>query len=72
MPTLEAFHICMPNLATQKQIAHAVKSQLQVVEQVRDAARAQLNEIERLPGRILKGAYGGVHFGDKPAHIPGK
>ncbi len=72
MPTLEAFHVCMPDLATQKTIAHAVKSQLQVVEQARDAARAQLNEIERLPSRILKGAYGGVHFGDKPARESSK
>src|ERR1700680_3330903 len=62
MPTLEAFQVCMPDLPTQRQIAHAVRLQLEVVEQVQNAAKAQLKEIERLSGRILTGAFGGSSF----------
>jgi type I restriction enzyme S subunit len=57
MPTLEAFHICLPNLKQQKEIVSAVKAQLAAVAEARMAAEAQLREIERLPQRLLAMAF---------------
>lgn len=57
MPTLEAFHICLPNLKQQKAIVSAVKAQLAAVAEARQAAEAQLREIERLPQRLLAMAF---------------
>jgi type I restriction enzyme S subunit len=59
MPTLEAFHICMPDLPEQKAIAHVLNLQLASANRAHEAALAQLKDIERLPGRILSKAFGG-------------
>lgn len=57
MPTLNAFHICLPDHATQQRIVARLKAQLGVVEQMRQAAQLQLEEIECLPQRLLAQAF---------------
>lgn len=57
MPTLEAFHVCLPGRTMQKEIACRLKRQLIVIEEARIAAKAQLKEIECLPARLLAQAF---------------
>lgn len=57
MPTLQAFHVCLPDRCTQEQIVARLKAQLGAVEQMRQAATAQLEEITRLPARLLARAF---------------
>ncbi len=57
MPTLEAFHICMPDRAEQEAIVRRLKNQLTAVDDLRRAAQAQLKDIESLPGRLLAQAF---------------
>lgn len=60
MPTLNAFHICLPDRTTQQRIVARLKAQLNAVEQMRQAAKAQLEELERLPARLLVQAFASV------------
>jgi type I restriction enzyme, S subunit len=57
MPTLESFHVCLPERAEQKRIVQRLKQQLEAVEQLRAAAKTSLEEIERLPARLLAQAF---------------
>lgn len=57
MPTLEAFHICMPNVEYQKTIVASIRERLAIAEEARKAAESQLREIELLPGRLLAQAF---------------
>lgn len=57
MPMLGSFHLCLPDRATQGAIVHALKAQLAAAEDARQAAQAQLDEIKRLPGRLLAQAF---------------
>jgi len=57
MPTLEAFHICIPRVEEQRRIAVRLKDQLAEAEIARQAAQAQLAEIERLPQKLLSQAF---------------
>jgi type I restriction enzyme S subunit len=63
MPTLEYFHLCVPNNAgtssieKQRNIAARLKAQLAEVAVIQQAAAAQLSETERLPQRILAQAF---------------
>lgn len=57
MPTLEAFHICMPDRAEQEAIVRRLKNQLTAIDELRWAAQAQLKDIELLPGRLLAQAF---------------
>jgi type I restriction enzyme S subunit len=50
---LGAFPLLSPSLAEQQAIANALKAQIATAEEARQAAQAQLHEIERLPGRLL-------------------
>ena len=58
MPMLESFHLCLPDRATQGAIVKAVKAQLPAAEDVRQATQSQLDEIKRLPGRLLAQVFG--------------
>lgn len=64
MPTLEAFHLCLPELIEQKQIVARLKQQLAAIEQMRVAAQTQLADIEALPARLLARAFDADHFED--------
>lgn len=57
MPTLQAFHVCLPDRRTQERIVARLKAQLGAVKQMRQAATAQLEEINRLPARLLAQAF---------------
>src|SRR5262245_32869428 len=59
MPTLEAFHICLPDLAVQTRIAANLQAQLAVADEALKAAKAQLEAVERLPARLMARAFGG-------------
>lgn len=50
---LGAFPLLSPPLLKQRAIAAELKSQLAIVKEARQAAEAQLREIERLPQRLL-------------------
>lgn len=54
MPTLEAFHICLPERAEQVCISTKLKAQLVVVEEARQAATAQLRELTHLANAIIR------------------
>jgi type I restriction enzyme S subunit len=57
MPTLETFHLCAPGIDKQRQIAASLKAQLGEVEAAKQAAVAQLREIEALPATVLANAF---------------
>ena len=61
MPMLESFHLCLPDRATQGAIVQALKAQLAAAEEARQAVQAQLDEIKRLPGRLLVQAFDSNH-----------
>ena len=54
---LGAFPLMSPPLSEQRRIAADLKDQLAEVEAARQAARAQLREIDGLPGRLLAEAF---------------
>ena len=51
------FPLLSPSLEDQRRIARELKAQLAVVEEARRAAQAQLDEIARLPSRLLAQAF---------------
>lgn len=57
MPLLSAFHVCVPKRTEQERIVKKLKSQLAAVEQIRQGVRDTLDEIERLPSRLLAQAF---------------
>lgn len=54
---LGAFPLMSPPLCEQRRIAAHLKDQLAEVEAARQAARAQLREIDSLPGKLLAQAF---------------
>jgi type I restriction enzyme S subunit len=58
MPTLEAFHLCAPDRATQERLVQRLKTQLEAVQDIRQGTQQRLAEIERLPARLLAQAFG--------------
>jgi type I restriction enzyme S subunit len=57
MPTLGAFHVCLPSRQEQQHIVHHLKAQLVEVGALHHVAAERLAEIERLPQRILAHAF---------------
>jgi type I restriction enzyme R subunit len=55
--TLHDFEIMFPSLEDQHHIAASLKAQLASVEEARITAKNQLQEIERLPSRLLAKAF---------------
>jgi type I restriction enzyme S subunit len=58
MPTLEEFHLCLPERRRQVKIVSELRSQLEEVEIARRAAETQLSEFTRLADAILAHAFG--------------
>lgn len=59
MPTLKAFHVCMPEIHEQKRVAKLAREGLKEVEIARNAAEKQLREIDGLSHKLLETAFGG-------------
>ncbi len=57
MPTLESFHICAPQLKTQRRIVQALKQRLVEAETLRVALNAQQADLAALPERLLAQAF---------------
>ncbi|MFM2055686.1 MAG: hypothetical protein RLY71_71 [Pseudomonadota bacterium] len=57
MPTLEAFHVCAPDIDTQRRIVRRLKLQLAEATALRSALAAQQAELAILPQRLLALAF---------------
>lgn len=57
MPTLHSFHICAPEIAEQRRIAHKLRDRLAATEALTAGLNARLADIERLPQRLLAAAF---------------
>ncbi len=57
MPTLQAFHVCVPEPDTQRRIVRALKQQLTEAETLRAALDKQQAELVALPQRLLTQAF---------------
>ncbi|HZS03891.1 MAG TPA: restriction endonuclease subunit S [Blastocatellia bacterium] len=55
--TITSIPIVLPEINEQRRIAARLNAQLAAVEEARIAAKAQLEEIERLPARLLAQAF---------------
>lgn len=55
---IRATPICLPELQVQQTIARRLKDQLRVVGQTREAVKAQLQELDLLPARLLASVFG--------------
>ena len=55
--TLSAITFLLPSIDEQRRIAAHLKAQLAAVEEARQAAKSQLQEIELLPSRLLAQAF---------------
>lgn len=58
MPTLEAFHVCAPDIDAQRRIVRDLKQRLTEVSALGAALDAQQAELARLPQRLLALAFG--------------
>lgn len=58
MPTLHSFHICAPEIAEQRRIAHTLRERLAAAEALTAGLKVRLADIERLPQRLLAAAFG--------------
>ncbi|MDQ7840233.1 MAG: restriction endonuclease subunit S [bacterium] len=59
MPTVKAFHVCIPSLSAQKQIVAMLDDQMASIEKARLATDAELEGITVLPAAILRRAFAG-------------
>lgn len=57
MPTLESFHICAPDVDTQRRIVRDLKQRLAEASKLRAALAAQQAELTKLPQRLLVQAF---------------
>jgi len=57
MPTLEAFHVCIPEPDAQRSIVRALKQRLAEAERLRAALDVQQAELQALPQRLLAQAF---------------
>lgn len=60
MPTLQSFHLCLPDRAEQQRIVAGLKQRLMAVEGMRAALQGQLTDLEALPARLLAQAFDGI------------
>lgn len=58
MPTLHSVHVCAPDIAEQRRIAHSLRKRLAAAEALTAGLQARLADIERLPQRLLAAAFG--------------
>jgi type I restriction enzyme, S subunit len=54
MPTLEAFHVCIPDILTQRRISSRLKSQFSLEEVVRVGAQAQMDELTCFGNAVIR------------------
>ncbi|QXE85563.1 restriction endonuclease subunit S [Geomonas nitrogeniifigens] len=57
MPTLKAFHICMPDRSTQNKLVRKINEQLAAQKVILNGALKTLSEMDYLPTRILAKAF---------------
>ena len=57
MPTLESFHVCAPDIGSQRRIVSELKARLAEAAAVRAALQSQQAELEALPQRLLAQAF---------------
>jgi type I restriction enzyme S subunit len=57
MPTLESFHVCAPDIDTQRRIVRDLKQRLTEASALRTALDAQQEELAMLPQRLLAQAF---------------
>ena len=57
MPTLESFHVCAPDLDSQRRIVRVLKQRLSEASALRAALDAQQAELATLPQRLLAQAF---------------
>ncbi|MBK9245222.1 MAG: restriction endonuclease subunit S [Burkholderiales bacterium] len=57
MPTLESFHVCAPDIDTQRRIVRSLKQHLEEASALCTALDAQQAELARLPQRLLAQAF---------------
>jgi type I restriction enzyme S subunit len=57
MPTLEAFHLCLPPRAEQRRIVHQLNDQLTEADALQIALNVQNREMGALPQRLLTQAF---------------
>lgn len=58
MPAIESFHVCAPEIGEQRRLARTLCDRLAAANELDQALRAQIDEIERLPQRLLAAAFG--------------
>ena len=57
MPTLESFHICAPDIDTQRRIVRDLKQRLAEASELRASLATQQAELTKLPQRLLAQAF---------------
>ncbi|GMU48458.1 MAG: hypothetical protein AMXMBFR31_06840 [Candidatus Desulfobacillus denitrificans] len=57
MPTIQTFHICVPEIDEQRRIARTLRERLAAAEALTVGLKARLADIERLPQRLLAAAF---------------
>jgi type I restriction enzyme S subunit len=57
MPTIQSFHVCVPEIEEQRRIARTLSERLAAAEALRAGLKARLVDIERLPQRLLAAAF---------------
>ena len=60
MDVVERFHVCIPNLAEQQNIAAKLDAIFEEVVSLRAAGTAQLAALQKLPAAFLREAFGGL------------
>jgi type I restriction enzyme S subunit len=57
MPTLEAFHVCVPTVDVQRDVVRRLTAHLSEASEMRCALDAQCADLEILPKRLLAMAF---------------
>jgi type I restriction enzyme S subunit len=59
MPTVKAFHVCVPDFAEQQRIVATLRQQLAAAERARTGLKEQLDAVNALPAALLRRAFSG-------------
>ena len=59
VPTVKAFHVCIPQVEKQQRIVTILSEQMAAVERSRKTLEAQLEAINKMPGALLRRAFNG-------------
>ena len=58
VPIVKQFHVCVPSVAEQREIARLLSERMAAVDRVRTAARSSLAAVDALPSALLREAFG--------------